>query len=385
MASRRRFLQLIGGGIVVSAAAAGGGIVALGGVSQSAREPWFEAGQYSEYRQRFLSYALLAPNPHNRQPWLVRLVGEDALTIYVDTERDLPITDPYDRQITIGFGTFLELLVQAAAQENYLSEIELFPEGEDMQTLDARPVAHVRFVEGQATADPLFAQVLKRRSNKTPYLPQDVEVAKLTALQETGNAFGVIAQTVGNTELAEKLRQLTWDAHVKEIMTPDALQESVDLMRIGKREVAENPDGIEIEGAMPSLARMTGLMDAEAMADPNSFANKQGLAMYRELAFSARAFGWLSNANASRIDQIQAGRAYVRVNLKATELGLGIHPWSQALQEYDEMQDLYAQVHEMIGGGQRLQMLFRIGYANPITPTPRRGLEAHLVGNTRLS
>ena len=309
----------------------------------------------------------------------MKLEGDDALTIFVDTDRDLPVTDPFDRQITIGFGTFLELLVQAAASEGYGCDITLFPEGEDMQTLDARPVAHVRFLAGQGTADPLFAQVLKRRSNKTPYLPQDVEPEKLQALFEVGSDFGMSAKMIGNTDMADSLRQLTWDAHVREATTPDAMQESVDLMRIGKAAVAANPDGIEIEGAMVSVGKMFGLMDPDDMANPESYAFKQGLAMYEELAFSARAFGWLANANTSRNDQINAGRAYVRVNLKATELGLGIHPWSQSLQEYEEMADLYDKVHTLIGDGARIQMLFRIGYANPIAPTPRFGLEEHLV------
>jgi hypothetical protein len=33
----------------------------------------------------------------------------------------------------------------------------------------------------------------------------------------------------------------------------------------------------------------------------------------------------------------RSGRDYLRVNLKATELGLAIHPQSQALQEFDAM------------------------------------------------
>jgi hypothetical protein len=65
--------------------------------------------------------------------------------------------------------------------------------------------------------------------------------------------------------------------------------------------------------------------------------------------------------------------------LKATQLGLGIHPWSQSLQEYDEMKDLFREVHDLIGKGQRVQMLYRIGYGPDVDPTPRRGLKAHLV------
>ena len=94
---------------------------------------------------------------------------------------------------------------------------------------------------------------------------------------------------------------------------------------------------------------------------------------------SARAFGWMSNRNASRGDQLNAGRAYVRMNLKATALGLGVHPWSQSLQEYPEMAAFYKEAHELIGDGLTVQMLYRIGYAESIGPTPRRGLQAHLV------
>ena len=97
------------------------------------------------------------------------------------------------------------------------------------------------------------------------------------------------------------------------------------------------------------------------------------------MANSARAFGWIVNRNASRTYQIDAGRAYVRMNLKATELGLAVHPWSQSLQEYAEMRELHQEVHELIGQRETVQMLYRIGHAEKIGPTPRRGLEAHLV------
>jgi hypothetical protein len=97
------------------------------------------------------------------------------------------------------------------------------------------------------------------------------------------------------------------------------------------------------------------------------------------MAKSARAFGWIINSNKNRADQINAGRAYARMNLKATELGLGVHPWSQSLQEYPEMRELYREIHELIGQGETVQMLYRIGYAERIEPTPRRGLAAHLV------
>jgi hypothetical protein len=101
---------------------------------------------------------------------------------------------------------------------------------------------------------------------------------------------------------------------------------------------------------------------------------------YREKADSARAFAWLITADLggelARSIQLDAGRAYARLNLKAAELGLAIHPWSQTLQEYPEMQPLYGEVHDLIGDGVRLQMFVRVGYADAVIAAPRRGVDA---------
>lgn len=378
MHDRRDVLKLIGGGAVVAATAPLSGCSGVG-VSQAARGPWRNAGQYDDPRKRALSYALLAPNPHNRQPWLVRLEGADALTLQVDPARRLPATDPLDRQIVIGCGAFLELLAIAAAEEGYRADIVAFPEGEDMKTLDTRPVARVTLVSGAGQRDPLAAHILARRSNKTVYEPREVAAADLQALADAGRAPGITSVTTADAGLVARLRDLTWRAHVKEVTTPAANQESVDLMRIGAREVAANPDGIGLEGGMIEFARRVGIVSRENLADPTSTAFKQGLDLYEKMAMSARAFGWLCNDNRSRGDQLAAGRAYLRMNLKATALGLGVHPWSQALQEYPEMAALYDEARALLGGGGTVQMLYRIGYAQAIGPTPRRGLEAHLV------
>ncbi|MEL6259350.1 MAG: twin-arginine translocation pathway signal protein, partial [Pseudomonadota bacterium] len=339
MATRRSVLRLMGGGVVV-AAGSGAGCVALSGPSTSAREAWREAGQETEFRRRALSYALLAPNPHNRQPWLVRLDGETALTLFCDLDRRLPETDPFDRQITIGHGAFLELLRLAAAEQGYRADITTFPEGAPGHRLDQRPVAQVAFTRENAMPDPLFAQVLARRTNREVYKDQDVPAEALSAFVETGGAFGCTAGAIGNDARAATLRDLTWSAHQVEAATPRTHQESVDLMRLGAEEVKRHRDGIVLEGRMIALGRAFGAVSRKTLADPNSSAFKQGLEMYEKKAMSARAFAWIETAGDTRDHQLAAGRAYMRLTLKATELGLAVHPWSQALQEYAEMSDL---------------------------------------------
>ncbi len=376
MASRRGILKLIGGGIVLAAVAGGGWYVA-NGPSGAARAAWKEAGAPTEKRRRFLSYALLAPNPHNRQPWLVDLRGEDELVLYCDLDRRLPETDPFDRQIVIGCGAFLELLSIAAASEGYRAEITPFPEGDPNPALDARPIAHVRLVAGRAQRDAAFDHILKRQTNRNNYESREVPADARSQLELAGSLPGFKLRTTGEGDLAAKLRDLTWRAHEREMLTHHTLKESVDLMRIGNAEVEKYRDGISLDGQMIAFASLTGMISREGMLDPTSEAFKIGMDQYREMAASARSFAWLTGPS-GRHAEVAAGRAYARFALKAAELGLAVHPWSQSLQEFAEMQPLYEEVHGLLGGGEAVHMLVRIGYAAADVTAPRRGLAAHL-------
>jgi hypothetical protein len=150
-------------------------------------------------------------------------------------------------------------------------------------------------------------------------------------------------------------------------------------MRLGKAEIEANPDGIDLGGPFLETLNKLGLMTRQSLADPQSTAFQQGLDMYREITGTAMAYVWLKTSGNGRLDQLAAGRAWLRLNLKATELGLGLHPLSQALQEYPEMEPHYARIHEQLAGpGQRLQMFGRLGYGPEVAPSPRWPLESKL-------
>lgn len=227
---------------------------------------------------RALSWALLAPNPHNRQPWLADLSESGAITLHVDTDRLLPHTDPFNRQITIGLGCFLELLRMAAAEDGYRAEMTLFPLGNSATALDQRPIARIALTADSAVVrDPLFAWVPARRSNKEPYdttrsLAPEV-LTQMAAAASNGTRFG---GTVDPAQVAE-WRALTREALRIEVETPHTYQESVDLFRIGRREVDANPDGIDFSGPMFESMHLTGMFSRDVAADPTSFAFKAGM------------------------------------------------------------------------------------------------------------
>jgi len=380
---RRGFLKIAGSTAVIVAAGAGGWAVTR--TPSAALAPWGEAGSadYTDPRVRALSYAILAPNPHNRQPWVVDLSVPGEATLLCDLDRRLPETDPYDRQIVIGLGCFLETLRLAAAAEGLRSHITPFPEGQDGQSLDTRAIAHIRFVEdAEVPIDPLFAQVLARRSNKENYdTSRPVSDDQLGELRQAAGAGG-FARTTNDPALVAELRDITWEAFEAEVRDPAAMGESIDLMRIGKAEINQNPDGIELGGPMLEALNVAGLITRDAMRDPSSTAFQQSLDMGRGQAMSAMAHLWVITPSNERMDQLLAGVSWVRVNLKVAELGLGLHPMSQSLQEYEAVAPYLARVHEVLGieAPGRIQMLGRLGYGPRSQRTPRWPVETRLVG-----
>jgi len=375
MTTRRHVLQVL----------AAAPLAACGGADlPDPAAAWRDPGAGETDPRRFaLAHAILAPNPHNTQPWLVELDGADGMTLSCDLDRRLPATDPIDRQITLGCGCFLQLYLLAARAQGFTPQITPFPEGEPVPRLDQRPLVRVRLGERDPARQPhpLFAAIGARRTNRNIYdierIPREEDLARIA---NTLGAFLGAARWTTNADRVAQIRDLVWRAFDVEMRTEAAAAETFEWLRFGRAQIAEHRDGLAIDGPMIPLLNTFGMFNRDAMIDPDSFANKTAADDWRAKAESAPAFMWLTSTQDTPIARLEAGMAYARVNLAATTLGLAMHPWSQALQEYPEMEDLYAEARTLleIDDGQTLQMLVRVGYADPSAPSARRGLDAIL-------
>ncbi|MEM1375918.1 MAG: twin-arginine translocation pathway signal protein [Pseudomonadota bacterium] len=255
----------------------------------------------------------------------------------------------------------------AAAQEGFRVEASLFPQGKD------GPVAECEFIAGEATPDPLFAHVLDRRSRKEAFEPRAVSRDAVEGLSAYGDIY-----IEGDGR--DALRQIATHAWMTEMRTQDAYMESVNLFRIGKREINANPDGIDIGGAMIEVIYAAGLFNreiAEDINDPNVAAEAERT---RDIILGSPGLIVQKTPSNTRIDQMNAGRDWLRFNLAATGMGLATRPVSQALQEYAEVQPLYEAIHRQFAtNGETIQMLGLLGYASQTPRTPRWPLETRLV------
>ncbi len=381
MVSRRNLILGIGGTLALVGAGAAWRVTRA---PKRAYEPWKTIdGSNLDPRLDAFRHAILAPNPHNLQPWRIRLIGTDQAELTCDLARRLPQTDPFDRQIVIGFGCFIELAAVAASRRGMRMEVEAFPDGAGEPRLDSRPVARLRFVSQPGlVADPLAAVIRDRRSAKVPYdLTRPVTAGNLVTLGGSASSLVRFDHARSENEV-RALRDLVKAAFALEFNTPLALGESIDVLRVGSREIDANPDGISLSGPLFETLSLLGADRVrEEARNPQSSSAKNQIEKYRQLFQATPGFVWLTGLGNSRSHQLAAGRSYVRLNLLATQLGLGLHPVSQALQEYPEMAALFAEARRLcrVGPDETLQMLARVGYAGSVPPTPRWPMETKLI------
>lgn len=330
-----------------------------------------------------LAHAILSPNAHNPQLWLVDLSVPNEITLFFDLKRQLPETDPYSRQMMLSQGTFLELL-HMARQRGLRAEIELFPEETyGPTTLDVRPTLRVRLApDATVQPDSLFAQIFRRRTHRGTYEARAPEAGTLQAVTDSVAPHALRVDFAGpdQADCLQQHRAIAMQAWRIEMTTPRTLLESYKVLRIGPAEINEHRDGISVNDPLLRLITGIGLFDRTQASAPDSSAVTGQIDEFNANLATTPAFLSLITQGNDRITQINAGRVYVRAQLAATAQGLSMQPLSQALQEYPEQAEPYAAIHALLDAPQpqqTVQMWTRLGYAPVIGPSPRRGVDAH--------
>jgi hypothetical protein len=382
---RRRFIRVAGGGVVLAATAATVGCAET--LPPEAVAAWQGPGAEADLRRWILSHAILAPHSHNLQSWLVDLKTPGEILLRCDLARLLPETDPFSRQIMMSHGTFLELLDLAARQRGQRAEIALFPEGEfGPEKLDTRPVARIRLQpDASLRPDPLFAQILQRHTNRNAYDPaRPVPAAAWAAMAAAAPAEGLRFGFAGtdNAGALAQHRAIAAEAWRIELVTPRTFMESLKVMRVGAAEVAQHRDGLTLmDPTVVWLARL-GLFSRSKAPAADSFAITGQIKDFNRKLESTPGFLWMVSQGNDRATQVRAGRAYARVQLAATAHGIAMQPMQQALQEYPEQAGPYGEIRKLLDApapSHTVQMWARVGFAPPVPPAPRRGLDAHVV------
>ncbi|MDX1961038.1 MAG: hypothetical protein SFU98_20885 [Leptospiraceae bacterium] len=333
-----------------------------------------------------INVGITAPNPHNTQAWKFKIISPTEANLYVDEKRILPLTDPSTRQIHIGQGTFLEVLKIGATKLGYEAKIKLLPEGDYKQEeIGKKPIANIKLVSNTSTVHELFESIKERRTDRSIYIGENITEAEFQKVLKFGNAENSEIKFLPKSNGSENLQRIFFESMKLETKTIKRADESRTWFRFSDKEIQTKRDGI----ALPDQG-VTGftrwMLETFLMSsDPKDFHNDKGtdmfLAKYKDKIDSQKGIVYWKTKTNTRKDWILVGMDYARFHLALTKEGLTMHPLSQALQEYPEMDALRKELEVALDtkSNEKVQMISRLGRSDYRYFTPRRSPKEMIV------
>lgn len=267
-----------------------------------------------------------APSPDNLQAWSFRLRG-DTIEVGLPDAHRLP-TDVGDMFSWIGIGAAIENLVLQAGAEGLTAKVELVgPDASDGEF--GRRIARVGFVEG-GTRDPLVEQLDARVTNRKPYEPDPLNGAACDALRAAMPGGGAELHLVTDPAARAKLGALVANNDWIRMSHQPFHAELFSIFRLSRAEAEAKGDGLDLASLeLPAPAglflRLVGkwpiARTLNGIGLAKGFAKGSG-----DSVVACGAAGLITVGSDGPHDYVNAGRAYQRVWLAATALGLAFQP-----------------------------------------------------------
>lgn len=363
--TRRRFLKqavtagtrVVGGSVLLGSCAFGPGK----NLRNMADDEHIEG--LDRFGRQILHYASLAPSGHNTQPWQIRVEAPDRWVIGTDPARRLPAVDPENREALLSIGAFLENLTLAAASQGIHVELEMMAKSNfDTELIRVHRVRH-------RPVDYPMQRLVERRTVKHGHQNRELRRADVAAL--TGSNSGSMFYFPRGTKHADCIRDAAVETFGIQSARDDAQRELVQWLRLRRDDIERcrdglTPGGMEIQGLAGFFVR--NFVSPEDFLKP--MYRQQGADLTAKLA--AEGAGWMIITSEGRSveDLLDAGRRFQRMALRARELGIAIHPMTQALEEPVGQ----TQVTGNHDAGMIPQFILRVGYVSPYPDpvSPRR-------------
>ncbi|HET8660553.1 MAG TPA: nitroreductase family protein [Micromonosporaceae bacterium] len=322
-----------------------------------------QSGQLSEAAlTACVKAATAAPSLHNSQPWLFR-VRDGGVDVYADWRRRLEVVDPSGRELLISVGAAVLNLRVAMAYHGRLPVLRPWPE-------PAEPDLVARVVPGRPAppADALNAlaeAIPRRHTNRRPFAELVVPASVLEELTWAADAEGAQLRVAGPSSRAAILGLVRTAG--ERLRARGIYPAELDERRPGthRRRPGLPPQAFGAWDALEALPmRDFGLTQPKLSRDTEPFAPYPTLVV-------------LSTDGDTRDDWLRAGQALERVLLVATVRGLAATPTSRPL-EVPALRKLLTDA----ATGWWPQVVLRLGYCQPTTPTRRRPLAEVLLPAT---
>lgn len=321
--------------------------------------PGHDAGH--EEKLRFmLSYAILAPSPHNCQPWYFRFHGAQ-VGIYLDRQRALPIADHGDRESTIACGAALFNLCLAIRHFGYKTVGQLLPDPAAPCLMALMGLGDRKNPDHECNS--LFDAIPRRHTNRMPFEKRAPDKAFLQKLEQIAQADGAWLHVVHGKQMRHAVAEL--------IAEGDRFQWH-DIRYRKELSAWIHSNHSPSHDGMPGYSFGHG--DLLSLLDPfliRTFDTANRVAARDlEMAEQSPALLVLGTQGDTPHDWLHAGHALQHVLLHAAAGALSASYFNQPVQ----VETLRPRLLQAIGRNGSAQVVFRMGFGPPIRPTPRRSL-----------
>ncbi len=297
-----------------------------------------------------------APSKHNSQPWRF-VVRDDALWLWPELSRAVPLTDPSNRELLLSCGAAAHLATVAGLTLGWELDIAWLPEPGGR--LLARITEGRRKAPSEQDLD-LLGAVFARRTDRGPLdagcLPPQVRFE----LQQAARAYGADLHLVEKESERRSLGDLVAQAD-RLLVRSGAVDEELASWRRVPGDIRR--DGVPTDhtrGAAASYRAQYVQRDFSAGAGVPALMDRPGVDAPWVMVLST----WGDHAG----DWLAGGRALAAVLLHATAHGAQ----ASYLNQPCEVPALRVALASALSLDSHPQLVLRIGRGGLVTPTPRR-------------
>ena len=321
----------------------------------------------SEKLKFLLNYAILAPSSHNTQPWSFKIV-DDAIELYTDKTRALPVADPNYRELIISCGAALFNLRIAIRHFGYGDTVDILPERDNINLLARIRLGSKRVVKLEENF--LFRAISKRTTNRKEFDNCQLPESLISELESATRNEGSWLQIM--TEVIPKANR---KAVIDLIAEGDRLQMADPLFRQELAQWIHTNNNPTHDGIPPHAQGMNRNLDAIAPLISwtiRSFdLGESQSSKDCKLASQAPVLMLISSEDDNPQAWIETGEALAHLLLRARIDDV----WASFFNQPIQVPHLRSRLQTLFPEHGYPQIMLRLGYARKAEGTPRRSIE----------